>query len=149
MTPPRLPRLLGLAGLLPQLAAVLVLFGRDPATHFTALALAYAYAALILSFLGGLWWGLGARAEHPPAWLWIAAIAPSLVALASAVPWAVGEPWPGPSLIVLGAALLAALVIDREVARRDLAPPWWLALRVPLSVGLGVLTLVAGAMAFS
>lgn len=144
MSPPRLPRLLGLAGLLPQIAALFVILERNAEWRFAALALAYAYAALILSFLGGLWWGLAARAERAPAWLWIAAVVPSLVALASFWPWAMGLPWPGPSLLGLGIALIAALGVDWQLVRAGLAPPWWLSLRMPLSIGLGGLTLAIG-----
>ncbi len=146
MNPPQLPRWLGLAGLLPQIAAAAVVLSGDPALRFAALSLGYAYAALILSFLGGLWWGIAASKERPPEWLWVAAIAPSLIALASAVPWAVGEPWPGPSLILLGVALIAALGVDLLLAKRGLVPIWWMRLRIPLSLGLGLLTLVIGAV---
>jgi len=138
---PRTARLLGLAGLLPQVIALLIVLGHDPALRFSALAMGYAYAALILSFLGGLWWGLAAKAERPPAWIWVAAVAPSLIALASAVPWAIGEAWPGPSLVLLGAALIASLLVDRRLRAMGIAPPWWLALRVPLSLGLGGMTI--------
>jgi hypothetical protein len=141
-TPPTFPRWLGLAGLLPQLAAVAVVFGGDTSLHFSAIALGYAYAALILSFLGGLWWGIGAAADRPPEWLWVAAVVPSLVALASALPWAVGAPWPGPSLVVLGLALIGALGVDVLLARLGLVPRWWMSLRLPLSLGLGGLTLL-------
>lgn len=140
---PPVARRLGLAGLLPQLAVVAVLIEGDIGARFSALALGYAYAALILSFLGGLWWGLAARAARPPDWLWAAAVVPSLVALASAWPWAVGKPWPGPSLIVLGGALIGSLAIDARLARAGLAPSWWMALRVPLSLGLGALTIAS------
>lgn len=138
--------MLGLAGLIPQVCAVLALLGDDPATRFPALALAYAYAALILSFLGGLWWGIAAKSDAPPTWIWGAAVAPSLIALASAWPWMVGLSWPGPSLVALGVALIAALGIDLALIRRGLAPPGWLALRAPLSLGLGALTLAAAAL---
>lgn len=112
--------------------------------HFAALSLTYAYSALILSFLGGTWWGLAARhPAQPPNWVWFAAVAPSLVALASAVPWAIGTAWPTPSLVLLGLALLASLLIDRKLAADGLAPAWWMSLRLPLSVGLGGLTLLA------
>lgn len=121
--------------------AAVVLSG-DATYRFNALALGYAYAALILSFLGGLWWGIGASHARPPEWLWVAAVTPSLIALASAAPWALGEPWPGPSLLILGVALIAALAIDIALTRRNLTPPWWMALRIPLSLGLGLLTLL-------
>lgn len=139
--PPTIARLLGFAGLLPHIAVVLVLLERNPELRFSALSMGYAYAALILSFLGGIWWGLAARAEKAPDWLWIAAVMPSLIALASAVPWATGYAWPGPSLIVIGVALIAALGVDWQLQRSGLAPDWWLRLRVPLSLGLGTLTI--------
>lgn len=139
---PPLARLLGLAGLLPQLLALLVVASGNPNWTFSALALAFAYAALILSFLGGLWWGLAARAgADAPSWLWVAAVAPSLIALATAIPWAIGAAWPGPSLVILGATLIGALVVDVRLVRLGLAPRWWLKLRTPLSVGLGVLSI--------
>ncbi|MDE0879631.1 MAG: DUF3429 domain-containing protein [Sphingomonas bacterium] len=145
-TPAGLPRtalVLGAAGLLPQIAVVLTLLANDPATRFIVLALGYAYAAIILSFLGGLWWGLAAKSDAPPRWVWVAAVMPSLVAVASAWPWMVGERWPGPSLILLGAALIVALGVDVALVRREIAPPGWLTLRVPLSLGLGTLTVLA------
>ena len=140
---PRFAQMLGLVGLLPQLAAVALLLGDDPESRFSALAVAYAYAALILSFLGGLWWGLAARTEAAPRWLWVASIAPSLIALVTAWPWMVGLRWPGPSLVVLGLSLIGALLVDRALVRAGIAPPGWMALRLPLSLGLGALTLVA------
>lgn len=142
---PPLAGRLGFAGLLPQLLALAMLMTGNLEWRFAALALAYAYAALILSFLGGLWWGLAARASGPPDWLWIAAVIPSLVALATALPWALAWPWPGPSLVVLGLALIAALAVDLRLVRLGLAPAGWLKLRTPLSTGLGVLTLAIAA----
>ncbi len=143
---PPIARLLGLSGLLPQLGAVALLLSGDPQSRYSALAIAYAYAALILSFLGGLWWGLAARTDSPPRWLWFASVAPSLIALVTAWPWMVGLRWPGPSLVVLGISLIAALLIDRALVRDGIAPPGWMALRAPLSLGLGVLTMLAAAL---
>lgn len=138
---------LGLSGLLPQLAAVAVLLSGDSDWHYLALAMAYFYAATILSFLGGLWWGLAARAGRAPGWVWVAAVMPSLIAFFSAWPWATGEPWPGPSMVVLGLSLIAALAVDVLLVRDGLAPAWWLRLRVPLSAGLGGITLAIGLLA--
>lgn len=140
---PPVARVLGLSGLLPQFGAVVLLLSGDPQSRYSALAIAYAYAALILSFLGGLWWGLAARTESAPRWLWFASVAPSLIALVTAWPWMVGLRWPGPSLVVLGISLIGALLVDRALVRAGIAPPGWMALRVPLSLGLGALTLLA------
>ena len=142
---PLLAQWLGLSGLLPQIAAVMLILDGDPAWHFTAAALAFAYAALIFSFLGGMWWGLAAQGgNRAPLWLWIAAVTPTLLALASAWPWAVGKPWPGPSLILLGLCLIASPIIDHRLDRLGLCPDGWLVLRLRLSLGLGLLTLIAG-----
>jgi NhaP-type Na+/H+ or K+/H+ antiporter len=48
--------ILGFAGLLPQIAALLALLVLGPRWHGAAVIVAFAYAALILSFLGGMWW---------------------------------------------------------------------------------------------
>ncbi|MXO97259.1 DUF3429 family protein [Erythrobacter aquimaris] len=141
---PSYPKWLGLAGLLPQLACVaIVLFGPE-AWHEAARGVAAFYAALILSFLGGMWWGLAAgapAAERRSAlrWVWIAAVTPSLVALACLAPMAIWAIATEPALVMLGAALLISLGVDARLGQ--LAPPWWMHLRVPLSVILGSATL--------
>lgn len=137
-------RWLGYAGLLPQAAVVAALLTHDLEWRFTALATGFAYAALILSFLGGLWWGLAAQAsERTPKWVWPVAVIPSLVALLSALPWATGDTWPVPSMLLLGVSLIVALGVDYRLYRLGIAPAGWMTLRVPLSVGLGLLTIGA------
>lgn len=141
---PPLPRWLGLAGLLPQLACLLALWFGPPDWRYVALAAAWGYAALIFSFLGGLWWGIAAArsgdSAEAHAWLWVAAVVPSLVAFATYLPWVFGWRWPVPSLAVLGIGLLASLAVDHKLGA--LAPGWWLSLRRPLSLGLGAMTLL-------
>jgi len=146
--PPTLPfaaRALGLAGLIPQVLVVAALVTGGADVWFAALSLGYAYAALIFSFLGGLWWGLAAMGgTRTPTWAWVAAVVPSLLALASGWPWATGGTWPGPSLIFLGLAIAASLLVDLRLRAAGLTPGGWLALRVPLSLGLGGLTVAVG-----
>jgi hypothetical protein len=142
---PSFARFLGYAGLLPQawVLASLVLGG--PEIRFTALSLAFAYAALIFSFLGGVWWGLAAAARTTvPRWIWAVAVLPSLFALGAAWPWATGHTWPGPSLVVLGVLIMSSLLVDLKLRSLGLTPPGWLTLRLPLSIGLGFMTVVAG-----
>ena len=142
---PPLPRLLGLAGLMPMAGLLwLVLAGGD-STRYAALALGWLYAALIFSFIGGLWWGLTATAgTNAPTWLWLISVVPSLAALATLIPWLIGEPWPGPSLVWLGLAILVSPLVDRQIAARGLTPSWWLALRITLSGGLGPMAIIMG-----
>lgn len=132
---------LGYAGLVPQAAAAGVVASGAMDYRFTALALAFAYAALIFSFLGALWWGLAAaQPVRAPAWVWVAGVLPSLIALASCVPWAVGSEWPAPSLALLAIGIGASPLVDRRLDRIGLCPTGWLRLRVHLSTGLAALT---------
>ncbi len=143
---PASPRNLGFAGLLPQFACLAAAWAGPPEWRWSALAIGWAYAALIFSFLGGLWWGLAAaspdEARRAPQWLWVAAVTPSLLALATFLPWVFGAVWPGPSLLVLGAAILVSFLVDARLV--TIRPTWWMVLRVPLSLGLGTATVLLG-----
>jgi len=143
---PFLSRMLGLAGLLPQIACVGVLYLGQSALREPATLIAFAYAALIFTFLGGTWWGIAASApaaerRRTLGWVWIAAILPSLMALAAFLPLVFDLAGPEPSLVALGGAILFSPLVDRALG--PLAPRWWMALRVPLSLGLGSLTIAA------
>jgi len=133
-------RLLGLAGLLPQLAALLAVLKGGPVA-WTSLALAFGYAALIFSFLGGVWWGIGLSRPQMPRWIFAAAVAPSLFALALWFPWMMGWTWPGTELVVLGVLIAASPLVDRAIG---FCPAGWMRLRWQLSLGLGGLTLLIG-----
>lgn len=146
-------RLLGYTGLLPQVAAVgLMLLGRRDPTDlawlpvFGGYALALLYGSLILSFLGGIWWGFAMRREHGQKALAVLSVLPSLVGAGCALSALIGLPqhmsgWPA---VTLGSAILLTLLIDRQLAATGEAPARWMALRAPLSLGLGALTIAAG-----
>jgi len=137
-------RLLGLAGLLPQILCLVAVF--DENTRYIALSAAFLYAALIFSFLGGFWWGLAVASPGAPQWVYSVAVLPSLLALVSGIPWMIGSTWPGPSLALLGIALIAALWVDVRLNRLNIMPDWMLRLRIILSAGLGVTTLALAAL---
>lgn len=143
---PVLPRWLGLAGLVPQFGFVATLLAGPPEWREPAETAALVYAALIFAFLGGAWWGIAAAApaaerRRTLGWLWMAAVAPSLIALACLLPPLVAGAASEPSLVMLGAAILMSPALDARLG--PLAPRWWMALRVPLSIGLGAATLAA------
>jgi Protein of unknown function (DUF3429) len=138
---PRVALRFGFAGLLPQLIA-LFLVATDAEQRWSALAVGYAYAALIFSFLGGVWWGQALSMKSAPGWIYAVAVAPSLIALATYVPWVIGAAWPGPSLVVLGACLILSPLVDRAIGRGVELPAGWMRLRLTLSGGLGGLTLL-------
>ena len=135
----------GLTGLLPQ-AACLTLACTDGQSHWFALAAACCYAAIILSFLGGLWWMAALMAGLRDAWPYALAVAPSLIGWGALLPWCIGWRWPGPSLVVIGLALLASPLVDMALARRMRTPPGWLRLRGIMAGGLGLLTLAIAAV---
>jgi len=148
---------LGFAGLLPQLLAVGLVFaghgegGIDKGiAHGIGQAIAFGYGSLILSFLGGMWWGFAmrreaGRREAGQGRLVAIAVVPSLVPVLLASV-ALGAGQPGWALVGLGSAVLLTLPVDRHLVATGEAPANWMRLRVPLSVGLGVLTIVAGAV---
>lgn len=138
---------LGFAGLLPQVAAAgLTLFG--PKAAALGYAIAAIYGALILSFLGGMWWSIAMWREQKQGSLVAIAITPSLVA-GTILGWAgvLGDlSSPGPP-VALGVAIMLTLFIDRHLIDTGEAPEGWMRLRVPLSLGLGALTIAVGLLA--
>lgn len=140
---PRIAVVLGIAGLAPQIWAVLATFSET--NRYIGLAAGYFYAALIFTFLGGLWWGVASSREGAPEWLYVTAVVPSLVAFSTGIPWMTGAPWPGPSLVVLGVCILAAPLVDRALCKAGFISADVLRLRFGLSLGLGSLTLLLAA----
>ena len=137
-----LARSLGLAGLIPQILLAAVVIGLPAKFSPPAIGLALVYSCLILSFIGGAWWGLAASSkERVPSWIWLVAVAPSLIAFAAIGAWTIGRS-PGPSLMITGTSLIAALGVDFKIAANGFCPPGWLRLRTPLSLGLGGLTIL-------
>ncbi len=135
---------LGLAGLLPFLAAALLSWTAPEAWRGIALYALAAYGAVILSFLGAVHWGLALRAPAAEAW----ALAPrlGLGVLPSLLGWValLLPPLPGLSLLALG--ILGTALVETRAARLGLLPPAYLRLRWMLSLGAAG-CLLAGAAA--
>jgi Protein of unknown function (DUF3429) len=110
-----------------------------------AVWLCWAYAALILSFLGGVWWGIALSADRVPGWLYPAAVVPTFIALGSFVPIAVfGSTDFTAPMIWIGGALLISPLVDVMLLRSIAFPQEWLRLRWHLSIGLGAMTMLIG-----
>ncbi|WP_267414307.1 MULTISPECIES: DUF3429 domain-containing protein [unclassified Sphingomonas] len=142
------PLILGYAGLLPQIAALATCFFDSGAS--VGARFAFGYGVLILSFIGGIWWGFAMRTppaeedSHPQTAVSSIAVVPSLVAallilllIAGTIPLNWG-------LVALGSVILTTLLVDRQLVAWELTPTSWMSLRVPLSVGLGTLTILCG-----
>ena len=117
---------LGYAGLLPfVMGAALLWIVRPDAHPYVALSLS-AYAGVIISFLGGIHWGLGFRAQPAERMRFVWGVVPSLVAwLAVMMPASAG-------LVVHGVMLLVCYAVDRRVYPVQGAAQW-LTLRFRLS----------------
>ena len=128
---------LGYVALLPfVVGAAAVLIARGAAQAHAAAALS-AYAATVVSFLGGIHWGFGFRSSRPPASLFVWGVVPSLVAWAALLlPVAV-------ALALHAAALSACFLVDRVVYPRQGAGAW-LPLRTRLTA-IAVLACLLGA----
>jgi Protein of unknown function (DUF3429) len=123
---PLAARRLGHAGLLPFAAgAALVWLVRDDAHAYATLAMS-AYAALIVSFLGGIHWGLAFRHAQPPLALLAWGVVPSLVA------WVAVLMPPSAGLVVHGVMLAACYAVDRRIYAAE-GVARWLTLRFRLS----------------
>jgi hypothetical protein len=131
--------LLGFTGLIPPLGltavALLDLGLFAPSTPGFVLT----YAAVILSFLGGTWWGFASRQERPGWVLLGVSVLPALAGWA-----AIFSFQPPAALFALAGALVATLAVDALLVQRRLAPGWWMKLRVPLSLGLALCCALSG-----
>ncbi len=88
------------------------------------------YGAIILSFLGGIQWGVALSAHRPGSVAYVVSIVISLVG------WAATFLAPPLSFIVLGGGFLAALAFDALAVMMFGLPGWFLRLRFMLSLGV-------------
>lgn len=120
-------RWLGNLGLVPfGIGALLVWVGLAPELHAFVTAAMSAYAALIVSFLGGIHWGLAFRQSAPPASLFVWGVVPSLLA------WVAVLMPPHAGLVLHGVLLVLCYLVDRRVYPVQGAAHW-LTLRFRLS----------------
>ncbi|MFQ3596649.1 MAG: DUF3429 domain-containing protein [Sphingomonadaceae bacterium] len=134
--------ILGWLGLVPAGAAMLAAALAPPEWREFAYRWGALYAGLILSFLGGAWWGMATRAGPERAWpLYILSVLPSLAALVLLMLL------DGARMILMGLVILLTLPVDRHLLRLGLAPANWMQLRVPLTLGLAIATIALGFLA--
>jgi hypothetical protein len=117
---------LAYAGLLPFVGLALLTWIVRPDAHPYVTAALSAYAATIVSFLGGVHWGFAFRQVQPDPMLFVWGVVPSLVAWVAVVM----PPYAG--LVLHGAMLVVCYARDRSVYPREGAAGW-LTLRFRLS----------------
>lgn len=135
---PRWAHWLGALALLPFVAGavfVWLLRGAEPARAAFALG---AYAATVVSFIGGIHWGLAFREAAPPAHLLVWGVVPAIGAWAALLA-------PAPAALVAYAVLLTlCYAVDRRVYPLHGAAHW-LPLRLQLTVIAAASCLAAAA----
>jgi hypothetical protein len=138
--PSALATQLGWAGLVPFVSgALLVWLVRDDARPYVTLSLS-AYAAVIVSFLGGIHWGMVLRQPLPDTRMLVWGVLPSLVA------WLGVMMKPGAGLVIAATMLLVCYAVDRRVYPRQGAAGWLtLRFRLTLVASLSCLLGAAGA----
>lgn len=134
-SPLRVATGLGYLALVPFfVGAVLVWTIDDDLRPGASLALA-TYAAVVLSFIGAIHWGLGFRQERPAASLFVWGVVPSIVAwIAALVPFRAG-------LVAQALMLAVCFLVDRRVYLRE-GVERWLPLRLSLTIPAALCCLV-------
>ena len=143
---PTMALVLGAAGAVPFLALSFATPFVDASLREQTTSVLTAYGAVILSFLGGIHWGLTinaipAAAEESRLFRRLSySVVPALISwIAFLIP-------PAASLSVLAVAFVAVLCLDLIAARNEEVPEWYPRLRVPLTVAV-VLSLITGVLA--
>ncbi len=149
MTIPRPALLLGVLGLIPFVWGALTLLSDDLAQfgltvfgpRFIGPYVQLSYGTVILAFMSGVLWGFSTRAQGTvAAWGYFLSVIPALWAFL----FVGGGPYSAALYLIAGYAGLLGL--DFLFWRHDLAPPWWMQLRVGLTVivvaclSVGILT---------
>ncbi len=132
---------LGIAGLLPQVAACVLAFTRVDFGIY-ALVSGFAYSALIFSFIGGVWWGQALVVPTRQAWIFVVSVCPSLISWFAALALFSNLKWWPFAIGAVAIGLLLSPLVDLQISKVLAQPRGWMKLRLILSMGLGCLTLL-------
>lgn len=128
-TTPTMASWLGWGGVLPFLACGIAAQSNHADLVLYGLVGGTSYAAVILTFLGAVHWGLAMTDDRPQGWF-IWSITPSLLAWASLLIFDVDL-----RLFALIPLFGLAWGVDSIAARRLLVPAWYMRLRTRLTLG--------------
>ena len=136
--PPPLTLAWGWAGVVPFTLLCWASLQSDPGLSGVAATTLVPYGAIILTFMGGIHWGLAIdRVEHAGK-LFNTGILPSLFAVAAIVlPYKI-------ALFVLVLGFIGLLVFDLRLVHLNIAPAWYGRLRQQLTAVVVACLVVAG-----
>ena len=133
---PVITALWGWAGVAPFAALAAAAVFADPEAAAFALEKLVSFAAIILTFMGGVHWGLAMKTESPGWHLYTTGIVPSLFAVTAI---AVPTHWALPVLIT---GFVTLLLYDLRLVRQSYAPQWYGRLRIQLTLSVVALLTV-------
>lgn len=131
---PRIPLLISLAGLIPFLWGALTVT-LDPlavwsiqtfGARFTGPYIGVFFGAVILAFMSGVLWGFATKSDRPVGYL--LTVPPAFWAFYSTGGGHVN------AALNLSIGFLAILMLDAYFVRHQLAPVWWMSLRIPVTI---------------
>ena len=144
---PKPALILGLGGLIPFISPPLLILAGETAVANQALLLQTVYAAVILSFLGGVHWGRALTGDrYGPSWQRLTwSVIPSLVG------WLIVFS-PTVPVVAVGFAIAFtfAFIVDMQAVKHGMFPVWYGKLRKILTIGVLAsmgLTLASSVMA--
>ena len=142
MSLPQLARLLGFAGLVPFIAFSTGTWTTLPImqnAHFVLMT----YAAVILSFMGAVHWGLAMSGSNTTAKVQLgASVLPALLGwVALLIPMLYGY-------ILLAACFIVLLMADTIAGSKGLVPDWYLPMRFILTTVVVLCLLIAALTVF-
>jgi hypothetical protein len=126
---------LGATGLLPFAAGTALAWAGEGGASDMARFAVLTYGAVILSFLGGIVWGVAAAGAHRldrdgSAELFALSVIPPLVGWSALF-------LHGPhGYTMLGLAFLGQLALDKRMRDMNLVPSWWIGFRLALTSGV-------------
>lgn len=127
---PKPALVLGLAGLLPFWGLAISMLMIDPEMKVGVVRAEIGFGAVILSFLGGIHWGLAVMNKQSADWSRLGwGVTPSLLG------WGALFLPPVWGLTLLLCGFVAAAVIDYRTFTDDKATQWFASLRTVLSIG--------------
>lgn len=138
MTIPRVPLILGLAGLIPfALGGITAIYGETAIARAIGIHILLQYGTVILAFMSGVLWGFAAQGKGwnlgyalsvlPALWAFFATLADAPM-----------------RLLALGVGFVVILALDWLFQRRALTPDWWVALRLILTTGVLICLALGG-----
>ena len=131
-TVPRGAAVLGWCGVIPFAALTAAALGSTPLDPAHAERLLVLYGAVILSFMGGVHWGLAISGRGPNANPDTAHLTASV--LPALVGWVAALLSTKPGIIVLVCGFLVLLAYDIRTVRANIAPRWYARLRIQLTL---------------